>query len=65
MVRTKRTLTNKIKKFLKDPKDREDMQAIAETFAAENDHFLRGKNAARVMQSVQEDVVRFKAARES
>ena len=65
VVRTKRTLTNKIKKFLKDPKDREDMQAIAETFAAENDHFLRGKNAARVMQSVQEDVVRFKAARES
>jgi len=65
VVRTKRTLTNKIKKFLKDPKDREDMLAIAETFAAENDHFLRGKNAARVMQSVQEDVVRFKAARES
>ena len=64
VVSTKRTLTNKIKKFLKDPKDRETMQAIAEKFAAENDHFLRGENAARVMQSVQEDVIRFKAARE-
>lgn len=61
VVSTKRTLTNKIKRFLKDPTDRENMQKIAEKFAAENDHFLRGKNAARVMKSVQEDIIRFKA----
>ena len=65
VVSTKRTLTNKIKKFLKDPKDQENMQDIARKFAAENDHFLRGENAARVMKTVQEDVIRFKAARES
>jgi len=64
VVSTKRTLTNKIKKFLKDPKDRAAMQEIAEKFAAENDHFLRGKNAARVMTTVQEDVVRFKGERD-
>lgn len=64
VVSTKRTLTNKIKKFLKDPKDREAMHIIAEKFAAENNHFLRGDNAARVMQTVQEDVIRFKMARE-
>jgi len=56
VVSTKRTLTNKIKKFLKDPQDRLDMQKIADKFAEENDHFLRGQNAARVMQSVQEDL---------
>lgn len=65
VVSTKRTLTNKVKKFLSDPKDRETMHEIAEKFAAENDHFLRGQNAARVMKSVQEDVIRYKAARES
>jgi len=65
VVSTKRTLTNKIKKFLKDPKDRKAMQNIADKFAAENDHFLRGQNAARVMTSVQEDVIRYKTARES
>lgn len=65
VVSTKRTLTNKIKKFLKDPKDRAAMQDIAEKFAAENDHFLRGRNAARVMESVQEDVIRYKSARAS
>ena len=64
VVSTKRTLTNKIRKFLKDPKDRKEMQKIAEKFAANNDHFLRGGNAARVMESVQKDVVRFKTARE-
>ena len=65
VVSTKRTLTSKIKKFLKDPKDRAEMQVIAEKFAADNDHFLRGQNAARVMSSVQEDVVRFRAMRET
>ena len=65
VVSTKRTLTNKVKKFLSDPKDRKAMQKIADRFAAENDHFLRGQNAARVMKSVQEDVIRYKAARES
>ena len=65
VVSTKRTLMNKVKKFLTDPKDREAMQKIAETFAAENDHFLRGQNAARVMKAVQKDVIRFKADREN
>ena len=65
VVRTKTTLKNKIKKFLKDPKDRAAMQEIAEKFATENDHFLRGQNAARVMKAVQEDVVRFKEKRQS
>lgn len=65
VVSTKTTLTNKVKKFLKDPKDRKAMQDIANKFAAENDHFLRGQNAARVMKSVQEDVIRYRAARES
>ncbi len=65
VVSTKRTLTNKIKKFLKDPKDREAMQVIADNFAEENDHFLRGQNAARVMKTVQEDVERFRTARET
>ena len=65
VVSTKKTLTNKIKKFLTDPSDRETMQVIAEKFAAENDHFLRGQNAARVMKSVQEDVIRYKAARKN
>lgn len=64
VVSTKRTLTNKIKRFLTNPDDRKAMKAIAEKFAAENDHFLRGENAARVMRSVQEDVIRFKMARE-
>ncbi len=58
VVSTKRTLTNKIKKFLKDPKDRVEMQKIADKFASENDHFLRGQNAARVMKAVQEDIKR-------
>ncbi|MEP3890016.1 MAG: CDP-glycerol glycerophosphotransferase family protein [Hellea sp.] len=65
VVSTKTTLTNKVKKFLNDPKDRKAMQDIAEAFAVENDHFLRGQNAARVMKSVQEDVIVYKAARES
>lgn len=65
VVRTKTTLKNKIKKFLTDPKDRKAMQDIAEQFAQDNDHFLRGQNAARVMKSVQEDARRFKSARES
>lgn len=65
VVSTKRTLTHKIKKFLKDPKDRKGMQVIAEKFALENDHFLRGQNAAKVMKAVQQDVERFRAARET
>ena len=65
VVSTKTTLVNKVKKFLSDPKDRKAMQDIAEKFAAEHDHFLRGQNAARVMKSGQEDVIVYKAARES
>ena len=56
VVKTKAALAKKVKKFLSDPEDKKEMQKMAETFAAENEHFLRPDNAERVMSEVLQDI---------
>lgn len=58
VVKTKTALAKKVKKFLSDPKDKQEMQIMADTFAAENEHFLRSDNAQRVMSEVLRDIGR-------
>lgn len=56
IVKTKTALAKKVKSFLSDPKDKQEMQIMADTFAAENEHFLRSDNAERVMLEVLQDI---------
>ena len=56
VVKTKSALATKVKKFLGDPEDKIRMKEMADTFAAQNEHFLRSDNAERVMAEVLIDI---------
>jgi len=58
VVKTKRALATKVKKFLGDPEDKIRMQEMANLFAEKNNHFLRSDNAERVMAEVLVDIGR-------
>ena len=55
-VKTRAALRKTTKAFLDDPKTKVAMLKGAETFAKNNEHFLRADNAKRVMREVVQDL---------